>query len=164
MGWWKLKINNGELKMKKYDNKYRDTVFMQLLRNAGLPEPEREFRFHEERMWRFDFAYPAMNIAIEVEGGVFGRPVVCNHCKQKVTRTIKDKNGKVRTVLVTEGSGHNTGAAIKKDAEKYNYAAILGWRVLRFIPDDLHKVETIEMIKEAMQLKEKSYMVENKMF
>ena len=34
-----------------------------------LPEPVREYRFTPLRRWRFDFAWPALLIAVEVEGG-----------------------------------------------------------------------------------------------
>ena len=39
-----------------------------------------------------------------------------------------------------------------KDMEKYNAAALLGWRVLRCTPEDLLKTKTAEMIKEALGL------------
>ncbi len=35
--------------------------------------PEREFYFHPKRQWRFDFAFPANKLAVEVEGGVNGK-------------------------------------------------------------------------------------------
>lgn len=35
----------------------------------GLQEPEREHRFHPTRRWRFDFAFPAFKVAVEMEGG-----------------------------------------------------------------------------------------------
>jgi hypothetical protein len=30
--------------------------------------PEREFKFHPERRWRFDFCWPALKLAVEIEG------------------------------------------------------------------------------------------------
>jgi len=30
--------------------------------------PEREYAFHPERKWRFDFAWPQFNLAVEIEG------------------------------------------------------------------------------------------------
>lgn len=33
------------------------------------PDYEREFHFHPTRKWRFDFAWPASMIAVEVDGG-----------------------------------------------------------------------------------------------
>ena len=65
-------------------------------------EPEREYRFHPERKWRFDFAFPAAKVAVECEGGVF-----------------------------VQGR-HNRGASMLADMEKYNAAAELGWAVLRY--------------------------------
>ena len=40
---------------------------------AKLPTPEREYKFHPSRRWRFDFAWPALylRIAVEVEGAIF---------------------------------------------------------------------------------------------
>lgn len=35
------------------------------------PIPEREYRFHPERKWRFDFAFPQSKVAVEVDGGQF---------------------------------------------------------------------------------------------
>lgn len=31
---------------------------------------EREYVFHPKRKWRFDFAWPHIKLAVEVEGGV----------------------------------------------------------------------------------------------
>lgn len=118
----------------KHNTKYRDTIFLELLRNAEIPEPVAEYRFHEDRKWRFDFAFPEQKIAIEIEGGLWNQ------------------------------GRHNRPASMIKDMEKYNEAAILGWRVLRFEPGQLRKRDTIEMIKEAFQLKDKSYMIEERIF
>lgn len=71
------------------------------IRCAKLPNPEREYKFHPTRKWRFDFAWPEKKIALEVEGGTW------------------------------VGGAHNRGAHFESDAEKYNEAAILGWRILR---------------------------------
>ena len=32
---------------------------------------EREYRFHETRRWRFDFAWPNSKVAVECDGGQF---------------------------------------------------------------------------------------------
>lgn len=36
------------------------------------------------------------------------------------------------------------------DIEKYNSAALLGWRVFRVTPDDLYRMKTINLIKQAI--------------
>ena len=36
---------------------------------AGLPQGEREYRFHPKRRWRFDWAWPDRKLAVEVDGG-----------------------------------------------------------------------------------------------
>jgi very-short-patch-repair endonuclease len=41
-------------------------------RANGL-QPEREYFFHPKRKWRFDFFFPDVRLAVEVEGGVNGR-------------------------------------------------------------------------------------------
>lgn len=35
-----------------------------------MPLPLREHRFHPTRKWRFDFAWPGIKLAVEVEGSV----------------------------------------------------------------------------------------------
>src|SRR6266446_19672 len=44
---------------------------VQLCIAAGLPEPIPEYRFHNSRGWRFDYAWPNHYIACEVEGGIW---------------------------------------------------------------------------------------------
>lgn len=78
-----------------------ETMELRILSAVGR-KPEREYRFHDTRKWRFDFAYPDKKLAIEVEGGVF-------------------VNG-----------GHNRGVIYTQNCEKYNQAALLGWTVLRY--------------------------------
>ena len=42
---------------------------LEVIRAFELPQPQREFKFHLSRRWRFDFAYPEHLLAIEVDGG-----------------------------------------------------------------------------------------------
>lgn len=74
---------------------------------AGLPTPVAEYRFHETRKWRFDWAFVVARLAVEVEGGAF-------------------VNGR-----------HTRGVGFVKDTEKYAEALILGWRVLRVTPKQI---------------------------
>jgi very-short-patch-repair endonuclease len=54
------------------------------------------------RHWRFDFALVPEQIAIEIEGGIWNK------------------------------GAHTRGKHFESDAEKYNRATIMGWRVLRY--------------------------------
>lgn len=38
------------------------------LLSGPLPAPEREFRFHPVRRWRFDMAWPRIKLAVEIDG------------------------------------------------------------------------------------------------
>ena len=68
----------------------------------NMPEPQRELIFFKGRRWRFDFAWPEIMIAVEVEGGIW-------------------VNG-----------AHSRGAHFLSDCEKYNTATREGWKVFRF--------------------------------
>ncbi|OUV76667.1 MAG: hypothetical protein CBC83_00170 [Flavobacteriales bacterium TMED123] len=78
----------------------------------------REYRFHETRRWRFDFALLDFGIAIEVEGGIFSQ------------------------------GRHTRGRGYTQDLLKYNAAVTLGWKVLRYttaqinanVIEDIHKI------------------------
>jgi hypothetical protein len=96
----------------------------------GLPRPEREWKFEAKRRWRFDYAWPQQMIALEVEGGVW------------------------------TGGRHTRGAGFVKDMEKYNRAAVLGWRLLRVTPDKLVSGGTFEMLREIFGLRERNAGVE----
>lgn len=102
--------------------KYNPVIVKNYMRECGLPEPELEYRFHPDRKWRFDFAWPNVKLALEVEGGIYIR------------------------------KGHATISGIKRDMEKYNAAACLWWRVLRVTPDNLCMQETVDMVKTCMKL------------
>jgi very-short-patch-repair endonuclease len=79
-----------------------------------------EYLFHESRRWRFDFAWPEKKIAVEVEGGVFIR------------------------------GRHTRGSGFEKDAEKYNAAALRGWRVLRYTRKGVMNGAAIREIERAL--------------
>lgn len=79
-----------------------------------------EFQFDLKRRFRFDFALPDHRIAIEYEG-IFG-------------------GGKSR---------HTTVTGYTKDTEKYNLAAVNGWRVLRYTAKNYQnmRADLMEVLK-----------------
>lgn len=76
-------------------------------RPFGIPTPEAEFKFHPTRKWRFDYCWRDKQIAVEIEGAIWAR------------------------------GRHTRGAGYLADMDKYNAAALLGWRVFRFTPQQL---------------------------
>ena len=93
------------------------------LRALGYPEPEREYLFAKAalgRKWRADLAWPRDGILVEIEGGTFS------------------------------GGRHSTGAGMRGDMAKYNAAAILGYRVLRFDRAMLASGEALTTVRQAL--------------
>ena len=91
------------------------------IRAAGLPEPEREFRFHPKRRYRADFGWPEHRVLLECEGGqwIQGR--------------------------------HNRPAGYESDCEKYNLAQLMGYQVYRVTPamvEDGRALELLECVLE----------------
>ena len=111
-------------------SKLEESLALQL-RALKMPVCEREFRFHPRRRWRLDFAWPELKIAAEVEGG----------CETHGMKRIV--NGKVTTLK----SRHLTVTGFREDCCKYNAAAALGWRVLRFSGAMIKSGEAIEQIE-----------------
>ncbi len=132
MGWTKrdiekLKLSNNlhetEPKNNVLDQKYTingkishekeaiKTVLWLLHRTGKIPKAVTEHRFHHERMFRFDWAFPDLMIAIEYEG------------------------------LMSKKSGHTTIGGYTKDCEKYNLAQIEGWKVLRYTAVNYQNLE-----------------------
>lgn len=95
------------------------SLFSATCEARGIPRPVEEYKFHPDRRWRFDAAWPDAKVALEVEGGVW------------------------------TGGRHTSSAGFLKDIEKYNAAARLGWRVLRCTPKTLLTLDTVEAVKEA---------------
>ena len=95
-------------------------MFTQLIRKELAVECVKEYKFHPVRKWRFDYALPAYKIALEVEGGVW-----------------------------TQGR-HTRPKGFLGDVEKYNTAALLGWRVFRCTPSTLLTNKTLKLLKCAI--------------
>lgn len=96
-------------------------AFCLLLRQHLGAEVVSEHRFHPTRLWRFDYAIPDHRIAIEIDGGVW------------------------------QQGRHNRPKGYIADLEKFNHAAILGWRVLKFTPQQQHSAKTLRLIREAIE-------------
>ena len=92
-----------------------------ILAELDIPKPTFEYRFAPPRRWRFDIAFVEKRIAVEAEGGTW------------------------------TGGRHVRGSGFEKDAEKYNEAAIMGWKVLRFTKAMIESGEAIIKIKEALK-------------
>lgn len=99
----------------------KSDFFTILCRSDLKEECIKEHKFHPTRKWRFDYAIPRHKIAIEVEGGVW------------------------------TGGRHTSPKGFLNDMEKYNTATVMGWRVLRTIPDELCTNATLEMIRQIIR-------------
>lgn len=95
-----------------------------------LPLPVREHRFKPGRRWRFDFAWPDIKLAVEVEG---------------TTSYGKNKNGTMKL------GRHQTATGVAADCEKYNEAVLLGWAVLRFTQKQINSGNAVEVIRRQLE-------------
>lgn len=88
---------------------------------AAKIEYEREYRFHDTRRWRFDFAFLHRKLAAEIDGGgwVYGR--------------------------------HSRGAGMDADADKNNAAILGGWRILKFTGKHIKSGEALKIIESALK-------------
>lgn len=111
------------------------------IRAHKLPEPEREYRFGAMaaggpgkglrarlvqaglKDWRFDFAWPDLMLAVEVEGGGW------------------------------VGGRHNRGEGFLADLKKYQEAQRLGWTIYRTAGELIKNGEAVRTIKELIQTK-----------
>ena len=95
-------------------------TWLLLLEASGIPAPVREHKFLAGRGWRFDFAWPERKVAVEIEGGVWSK------------------------------GRHTRGSGYINDMDKYNWATLEGWKLLRFLPDQLDKTSPILMLRDAL--------------
>jgi hypothetical protein len=120
-------------------------LFASQIRARGLPEPRWKFgpggelafakgvdgvtRFKPGKtdrapQWRFDFAWPAHMIAVEYQGV-----------------NVRMVDGQMRT-----SGGHADVQHLRKQHEKHAWATVLGWRVLYFERDMVHKGYAVDML------------------
>lgn len=78
--------------------------------NEHALELKEEHKFHPERKWRFDWAFPAVKIAVEYEG------------------------------IFSEKSRHTNMKGYSGDVVKYNTAVADGWRIIRATAMDYRQV------------------------
>lgn len=101
---------------------------LQQIRAAGLREPRREYMFHAERRWRFDFDWKPYGylVACEIDGGIW----------------MQTKTGRSK--------GHAHPQRFEKDLEKFNEAALYGWLVIRVTPAMIKDGRAIDWLKRAL--------------
>lgn len=111
---------------------YNPKIVNAYFKTFGIPAPQYEYVFHPKRKWRFDLAWPVLAtpqeypgsnldaLAIEVQGGIW------------------------------VAGGHSRGAGMRKDWEKYNMAAVLGWRILYCEPKELTTKAFALVVKDAL--------------
>ena len=88
---------------------------------AGLPEPEREYRFCPDRKWRADLAWPKQMVIVECQGGLW------------------------------VGGKYVTGMGQEKMCEKYSVAASLGFRVLPISRKMIQSGLALRLLEQALR-------------
>jgi len=88
-----------------------------------LPRPETQYRFAPPRRWTFDFCWPAIRLALEVEGGIW----------------------------IHGGGRHNRASGFERDVEKYNEAALHGYAVLRVTTRQVQNGAALALVERALR-------------
>jgi very-short-patch-repair endonuclease len=104
------------------DQEKNSITFILLLKAHKIKKPQKEFKFLQDRRFRFDFAWPEEKLAVEIEGGVW------------------------------TGGRHTRGKGYISDMEKYNLATLNGWKLLRYTPDQIMKIEIYDQIKLCLEI------------
>jgi very-short-patch-repair endonuclease len=114
----------------KEARKQQEERLYQMFIAAGLPAPERQYRFCRERRWHADFAYlcdddNVVGIAVEYEGATW-----------------------------VPNMGHSSGEGIRRDVERSNWMNANGWRLFRITADMMRGNEVWQVIAEVKRLLE----------
>jgi very-short-patch-repair endonuclease len=100
-----------------------ELMFLACLIAEDLPLPdEEEYRFASPRRFRSDYAYTRERLLIECEGATWAR------------------------------GRHTRGGGYEGDCEKYNLAALLGWRVLRFTRGMIESGDMVKTMAQALSV------------
>lgn len=109
---------------------YLERKFLNLVELYEIPMPLREVEFNG---FRFDFAWPSIKIAVEIDGGTFSRY-----------------------------GGHALGKRYQLDCIKQNMAQLNGWIVLRADKEMIDTKMFISSVKSAIRYRVNLKMRENK--
>lgn len=104
----------------KARREHLENTLLAHMRAVGLPLPDRNWRFHPDRQWALDFAWPDRMLAVEVEGGLWVR------------------------------GRHLQPAGYEEDCRKYAEAALLGWVVIRVTGGQVQSGEALRYIERAL--------------
>ena len=91
------------------------------LQASHLPTPVRQFRATPPRKFAWDFAWPALRLLVDVQGGTW-------------------KLG-----------GHSSGTGIARDAVKLNLATLAGYRVLLVTTNHVQSGQALAWIEQAIR-------------
>ena len=111
----------GTTRRRKVTGSCHSDTFTLICKSRLKVECVKEYRFHETRRWRFDYAIPDYKIAIEIDGGVW-----------------------------IEGR-HNRPKGYINDLEKFNEAAAAGWLVLKFTPQQQYTAKAFRIIQRTIK-------------
>lgn len=90
------------------------------LERHGIPLGEAQYRFVPGRLYRFDRAWAAQLVAVEIQGGLW-------------------VNG-----------AHSRGSGVERDCVKLSIAAALGWRVLPISKAMIEDGSAVRLIAQAL--------------
>jgi hypothetical protein len=88
-------------KKRPSEKSYLEERLAAYISSRGLRPPVRQHRFHPTRKWTWDFCWPELGVALEIEGAIFVK------------------------------GGHSSGVGIVRDCDKQNAAMALGWHLFR---------------------------------
>lgn len=103
-------------------------AFDEMMRQAGIPEPVKEYLFAWStirRKWRLDISWPSQKICVEIEGGIHMR------------------------------GRHLRPDGFLRDMEKYNRLSVWGWMLLRVTYDMIADGSALKLVQEAFALRER---------
>ncbi len=112
---------------RKAEQEGPETALAFQLTAAKIGGWKREVQFKRGRRWRFDFCWPELRLAVEVEGGQ----------------------------SVAGGGHHQRSGGYEGDCEKYNEAALQGWTLLRFTTRMVLDGRALRCIERALETKRK---------
>jgi len=103
-----------------YKTSAGEALLIQQMGLAGITDWQREYRFSDTRMWRLDFAWPAVKLAVEIEGGTFS------------------------------GGRHTRGVGFAKDCEKHSELTLAGWSLLRCTTEQVKSGQALQWVTDML--------------